>query len=253
MIPPKIQSWLDSEYIPQRLLLSGSGDLLEVAFEIGALLQKTPLKKLRENLSADTKVFQDGGESFKIGATENPDPDTVRGMISWISQKPVAPYRLIILENFERMSREAPQAILKILEEPPEKACFIFTTKNHYQILNTILSRMVVVKIPSNFSLQADIGEDIRDLDFFRDNIFVEFFNKEFLMDNFLFIEALDTSIKKQKNKKKLWDFLSGLLFHLQDQRREDLLHLGLETEQYLRGNGNVRLGLERMIMKGIV
>lgn len=251
MIPAKIRSWLDSGYVPQRLLLSGNGDLLSVALEMGAELQKISVEKLQEGLSGDTKIFRDEGLSFKIGASENPDPDTVRGMIGWVSQKPVAPYRLIILENFERMSREAPQAILKVLEEPPERACFIFTTKNHYQILDTILSRMVVVKVPEDFSLKSLLGS-FSDLDFFRENIFAEFFEKKLLMENFVFIEKLDAHIKKEKNKKILWDFLSGLLFYLRDQNRGDLLDLVMETERYLRGNGNVRLGLERMIMKRI-
>ena len=62
--------------------------------------------------------------------------------------KPTSPHRIIILENLERASHQAPQALLKLIEEPPPHSIFIFTTKNHHQLLDTILSRMTVIRIP---------------------------------------------------------------------------------------------------------
>ena len=46
-----------------------------------------------------------------------------------------------IFPDFHRMSGAAQNALLKITEEPPNKAYFILTTENVSMILGTILSR----------------------------------------------------------------------------------------------------------------
>ncbi len=49
--------------------------------------------------------------------------------------------RIIIIENSEKLTPEASNALLKILEEPDNTTHFILTAVNEYQILPTILSR----------------------------------------------------------------------------------------------------------------
>jgi DNA polymerase-3 subunit delta' len=50
-------------------------------------------------------------------------------------------FRVIIIEEAEKLGDEASNALLKILEEPPEGNVFILTTSRYYQILPTIRSR----------------------------------------------------------------------------------------------------------------
>ena len=133
MLPTKIEQWLKNNYCPQRLLLSGPNGLA-VAFEIAKRYGAVDAKMLAQNIHTDTLILRDEGTSFKIGEDQSRDPNSARGLITWVSQKPVAKHRLIILENFERASREAPQALLKILEEPPPQALFLFTTQNHHRV-----------------------------------------------------------------------------------------------------------------------
>ena len=66
-------------------------------------------------------------------------------------------YKIFIIENADKMSIAAQNAILKTLEEPPRYAVFILTASNIELFLPSILSRCVVVK------LRAVNNEQIRD------------------------------------------------------------------------------------------
>lgn len=55
--------------------------------------------------------------------------------------------RVFILANLESMGQEAQNALLKIIEEPPEHARFIFTAQDTGAALPTVLSRVVTVPI----------------------------------------------------------------------------------------------------------
>ncbi len=50
-------------------------------------------------------------------------------------------YKVIIMLNAERMNKEAANAFLKTLEEPPERTIFILTSENETLLLDTIKSR----------------------------------------------------------------------------------------------------------------
>ena len=55
-----------------------------------------------------------------------------------------ADYKVYILGNAQSMNESAQNALLKILEEPPEYAIFILTVTNKAAMLETVLSRAVV-------------------------------------------------------------------------------------------------------------
>ena len=58
-------------------------------------------------------------------------------------------YRIFILPEAERMTLQAANSMLKLLEEPPPGNIFIFTTKNTAAVLPTILSRCRIIKFAS--------------------------------------------------------------------------------------------------------
>jgi DNA polymerase-3 subunit delta' len=58
-----------------------------------------------------------------------------------------ADYKIYILGNCQGMSESAQNAILKILEEPPAYAIFILTVTNKSALLETVLSRCVVMTV----------------------------------------------------------------------------------------------------------
>ena len=66
----------------------------------------------------------------------------IRNLEEWAYKKSEEGKKTIILENSERMSQNVRNALLKILEEPPEDCVFILLTSNRNAIMQTILSRV---------------------------------------------------------------------------------------------------------------
>ena len=235
---PKIEKWLSNEVFPQRILLSGKGDLVTEAIMLAGQLQGVSTSKIEAGICSDVSVFRDMGESFKIGDRQNPAKDSIRGLIKWTVQKPLLKHRIVILENFERLSRDAPHAILKVLEEPPEKAIFIFTTQNHHRIMETILSRMTVVRMPSNFK-DFEISDEVK-----------QFFQSPNLIWKFKKIEDLIQQSKKEKDKSIITDFVEDCIIHARFfETYQKHLEKLLEAQTMLAQNINSRLCLEHLVM----
>jgi DNA polymerase-3 subunit delta' len=57
-------------------------------------------------------------------------------------------FKVVIIWMIERLYHAAAPKLLKILEEPPEKTLFLLVSENQELILNTILSRAQIIKIP---------------------------------------------------------------------------------------------------------
>jgi DNA polymerase-3 subunit delta' len=58
-------------------------------------------------------------------------------------------YKIYIVDEAEKMNKQAQNAILKTIEEPPEYVIIILLTSNHNAFLQTILSRCVLVQMKS--------------------------------------------------------------------------------------------------------
>ncbi|MCR4954492.1 MAG: DNA polymerase III [Treponema sp.] len=66
----------------------------------------------------------------------------VRNMEAWAHIKSEEGKKTVIIENAERMQTSVRNALLKILEEPPEDVVFILITSKRNAIMQTILSRV---------------------------------------------------------------------------------------------------------------
>ncbi len=58
-------------------------------------------------------------------------------------------YKIVIIWMAEKMRVDTANKLLKLLEEPPEKTVFILIAEDQDQLLATIRSRTVLVKVPS--------------------------------------------------------------------------------------------------------
>jgi DNA polymerase-3 subunit delta' len=77
------------------------------------------------------------GQSIKI--------KQVRQIISDVAKKPFeSGYKIVIIENAEKMTQEAQDAFLKTLEEPPANTAFMLLAENQNILLPTIVSRCQV-------------------------------------------------------------------------------------------------------------
>ncbi len=73
--------------------------------------------------------------------------DQVRGIKEFVQVKPALSKRkVIIIDNAHAMTNQAANALLKVLEEPPEDTNFILTTNRKTSILPTVLSRTFAVE-----------------------------------------------------------------------------------------------------------
>ncbi len=66
----------------------------------------------------------------------------VRNAAAWARLKTINGKKTIIIENADRMLEPVRNALLKILEEPPEDTVFILTTSRRNAVMPTILSRV---------------------------------------------------------------------------------------------------------------
>jgi len=76
--------------------------------------------------------------------------ERVRKLLDWASLKPYeAEWKVAVLEEAERLTEEASQALLKTLEEPPQHTIFVLLTEDKSQILETIQSRVFGIRLNS--------------------------------------------------------------------------------------------------------
>lgn len=102
----------------------------------------TQCRKARERLHPDIFEYSapGGANSFHI--------DVVRDVIKDAYVQPnEAEYKVYILGNADCMSMAAQNALLKVLEEPPQYAVFILTARTKSLLLETVLSRSVTVTL----------------------------------------------------------------------------------------------------------
>lgn len=66
----------------------------------------------------------------------------IRNASKWAQYTAVEGKKVLIIENADKMNDSSRNALLKILEEPPENMIFILTTERKSAIMPTILSRV---------------------------------------------------------------------------------------------------------------
>lgn len=109
----------------------------KMAYELAKILLEI---EHPENSPDYIDVFPNGN-SVKV--------DQIRKLQSDIIIKPHNKYKIYILNNAEKMTVEAQNALLKTLEEPPQYAIIILVTNNKEALLDTIKSRCDIVKFNS--------------------------------------------------------------------------------------------------------
>src|SRR4051794_40597734 len=81
-------------------------------------------------------------DCIEIDAASNTGVDNVREIISNAAYRPArARFKIYIIDEVHMLSKQAFNALLKILEEPPEHVKFILATTEPEKVLPTILSR----------------------------------------------------------------------------------------------------------------
>lgn len=79
---------------------------------------------------------------IEIDGASNTSVDDVRELQKELIYAPSqSPYKIYIIDEVHMLSKNAFNALLKTLEEPPDNVLFIFATTEPYKVLPTIISR----------------------------------------------------------------------------------------------------------------
>ena len=117
-----------------------SGEIMHAyLFNGGAGTGKTTCARIFAN-----EINHGIGTPIEIDAASNNSVEDVRTIIQQARQKPLdgSEYRVYIMDECHMFSNSAWNAMLKLLEEPPATAIFIFCTTDPQKIPKTILSRV---------------------------------------------------------------------------------------------------------------
>lgn len=213
-------------------------------------------------------INNEESESIKI--------EQIRNLCNKIIEKPIKSNKKVyIINDCEKMTRDAQNCLLKTLEEPPEFAVIILITSNENLLLNTIKSRCMKVNFNSlsdnelkkycietlnyqNISekrlktFNGSIGKALK----FKENE-VEFEKIESLIND---LKSKDVTqiLKDGKiiyNKEKIYellDYIINYLFISSNQNKKFLNCIGdvNDTINKLNANGNFDMNLDMMLIK---
>lgn len=98
-------------------------------------------RKIRAGTHPDFSVIQPAGNFIRIEA--------IRELCYTLGMKPYeASTRVVVLAGAEQMNPEAANALLKVLEEPPDRTLMILTAGQSSDLLPTIVSRCQQFRFP---------------------------------------------------------------------------------------------------------
>ncbi|CAO4841620.1 MAG: hypothetical protein CNLJKLNK_01098 [Holosporales bacterium] len=110
----------------------------------------------------EKQVDADGIQSKDISAEEG------KQVRRFLTLKPaVMGWRVIVIDALDDLNRFAANSILKMLEEPPERVCFLMICHQLGHILPTIRSRAKVLHIEGSPHFEADTASFIKTLQAF--------------------------------------------------------------------------------------
>ena len=100
---------------------------------------------IEQGVNPDFLEYDTKGEMIKV--------DDIRNILKTAYSKPMySKNKVYVIRDAHLMNVQAQNALLKVLEEPPQNVIFILTTVNENLLLETIKSRTVIFNLESNTS-----------------------------------------------------------------------------------------------------
>jgi len=154
-VKEQLSHLITSSRLPHAIIIEGEDGLGKrtLARELAQALVcrsdgEKPCNECAQCRKAEKGIHPDIFEYSASGGARSFHVDTVRDIINDAYMSPnEADYKVYILGNAHCMNENAQNAILKILEEPPAYAVFILTVSNRAMLLETVLSRAVVLSV----------------------------------------------------------------------------------------------------------
>lgn len=169
----------------------------------------------------------------------------IRELIHWLYLKPhSSSFKLAVLSEADKMTLEAANALLKILEEPPADVILILQAERKEKILPTILSRCQIVRenniqnlaVPANFLKVSQITHLS-------------------IKERFDYVAKIIEEENLNVNRHNLAKFINFWeeeirLKLLSGEDVRDICHYIFHTRHLLSTNTSVKLLLENLLLK---
>jgi DNA polymerase-3 subunit delta' len=108
-------------------------------------------RKIKAGFHPDLLKITPSGQSIKV--------EDVEELGEWIARKPFeGGYKAIVIHNAGLMVEAVQNKLLKAMEEPPDRTVFLLGADNRKNILPTVLSRCIIIRMHSG-GRDAVVGE----------------------------------------------------------------------------------------------
>jgi DNA polymerase III subunit gamma/tau len=113
---------------------------------------KTTLARIFANqLNQTDKDSQAELDIIELDAASNTGIDNIRQLIESAQVPPIAgSHKIYIIDEVHMLSKPAMNALLKILEEPPQYLVFLLATTNPEKLIDTVMSRLTKLQLSSH-------------------------------------------------------------------------------------------------------
>ena len=258
---------LEEKNISHAYLLEGENK--EEVIEDAIAFSKNILTNRGENKVVEHKFESDSSADFLYIEPEknNISIDRVREMIEYFQNRPLeSEYKIAIVNGVEYLRKEAANALLKTLEEPPYYGIIILITKSKDRVLKTISSRCQIVnyykskEINKDFdmdtlvdilykSMKKDLLQLLESKDFFDENKD----NKKIMFDNIIWFYR-DILIYKLTNLNDRLYFpkyedIYRQFVHVDIKTIEDTISKAEQIEENFKINANFQLSMEELLL----
>lgn len=147
---------IDTKRFPHAVVIEGEQGLGKrtLARSLATALvcrgEEKPCMKCAQCHKAEERIHPDIFEYSAQGGANSFHVSVIREIVKDAYVQPnEAEFKIYILGNAECMSISAQNALLKVLEEPPQYVVFILTAQSKSMLLETVISRSVVVSLES--------------------------------------------------------------------------------------------------------
>lgn len=172
LIYQKIKKCVETERLPHSILFYGPCSQLDkddFVYSAAKLLVKPKKDYENEKFSSLCRTSQysdfiniDRSETGTIKLESLEMLDKVLSYLPFESNR-----RIVYIPSADKMTVQAQNSILKLIEEPPERTIFILSVNKKNRLLPTILSRTVAIYFPENCE-----HEVLKYFPFIRDDIY---------------------------------------------------------------------------------
>ncbi|GHU51939.1 DNA polymerase III subunit delta' [Clostridia bacterium] len=143
--------------LPHSILFYGETDRTEMAlFTAQTILKDENPKIIAENKHPDVIWVEHSG---KLGGFS---VETIRNTCADAFIKPNnSSAKVYIFDGADNITNQAQNALLKLVEEPPDTVYFIFTAKSKSVFLDTMISRMTCLSLPNSENSENTIQNEL--------------------------------------------------------------------------------------------